>query len=415
MTTMTTLDLLAKVPSFRELDPDDLATIASATVERTTPVGETLIHQGGTGEGLYVVASGAIRLFKSLENGREVELRVVRPYDFFGEMSLIDGAAQPATAVTQEEAHLLVIRRTPDPDFYIRFLLKSKTLLRSLLRLLANDLRTSNEHRFGLVLQEEKIRAESELERLRSLSQMVAGVAHEINTPLGIIQNAATLVTETLGNGAIEQLARDDDARETLTDIADACKLIERNVTVAARLVTSFKSLSVRQISEASERVDLYKVVDETVGLYRFKARSSKLAFALDCALSPEDRIWNGFPGYLSQILLNFLTNIDRYAYPTGEGGRVEITVRQRSTAGRPFEVTVRDFGRGISEADLPRVFDPFFTTGRGKEGSGLGLAIVHNLVTTGLRGSVSVQSKVGEGAAFTLVFPRDIPEGMPS
>jgi signal transduction histidine kinase len=126
----------------------------------------------------------------------------------------------------------------------------------------------------------------------------------------------------------------------------------------------------------------------------------------------PAERAWLGYRGYLTQVLLNLLGNIERYAYPDGEGGRVEIEiVADKRRPDEFFLLTVRDFGQGIAADHLPKVFDPFFTTGRSKGGTGLGMAIVHNIVTTALKGSIGLESKLGSGTTVTLRAPRKVPD----
>lgn len=402
-------EVLKRVPLFHGLTPEQVSELSAIASTRSAKAGEVLFRQGEPGEALYIVMSGVVRLY-TLESEKELELGFAREGQYFGEMSLIDGAPRSAAACAVEDTELLLVGRGE----YLGLVGKSPGMLDDMLLRLTRHLRESNAHRFGLVQENEQIKAQSELERLRSLSQMVAGVAHEMNTPLGIIRNAASLVTEWLGGGAIASLARDEQAKETLSDVADACQLIQRNIDAAARLVTKFKSLSVRQVADRRERVDLLQVVEETVDLYRFKARAAKLVITTTCSIEPADRTWDGFPGHLSQVILNLLTNVDRYAYPDGSGGRVEIEVVASGPSGAgQFSIAVRDFGRGIPAGDLDKIWDPFFTTGRDKEGTGLGLAIVHNLVTSGLAGAIRVQSKLGEGSAFVLTFPQTIPEGV--
>ena len=111
-------------------------------------------------------------------------------------------------------------------------------------------------------------------------------------------------------------------------------------------------------------------------------------------------------------VLLNLLFNIERYAYPDGSGGVVEIELRaDRRREPASFVLVVRDFGRGIEPAHLEQIFTPFFTTGRGKGGSGLGLAIVKNIVTDVLRGAIAVESEPGSGTTFTVTFPQAVEE----
>jgi signal transduction histidine kinase len=273
--------------------------------------------------------------------------------------------------------------------------------------------------------------------QIRSLSSAVAGVAHEINTPLGVIENAASFVDEQLSEENLRELSLPPAAAEVLGDVAEACRLIQKNVAHAARLVQSFKKLSVGQLAEPRVQADLVRVIQEVLNVFKAKTisaippgpnyigpsgksgqhrlilASSRLDVRVSCALSAEDRLWDGFPGLFSRVLLNLLTNIDRYAYPGSAPGNVDIQLtKSRPARGEPrFEMTVRDYGAGIPTADLPHIFDPFFTTGRDKGGTGLGLAMVHNLVTQGFNGTVRAVSVEGDGTTFEVSFPTRAPD----
>ena len=257
---------------------------------------------------------------------------------------------------------------------------------------------------------ERLIRDESELARHRSVAQMVAGVAHEINTPLGIVKTAAGLITQELGSPALADLVTTDEARRTVEDLVDASRLIARNTDRAHQLVQDFKKVSVHQITDVRETVALPEVVAETVHLFSVSSRESRMDVEVIDRLPEGAGEWTGYPGSLSQVLLNLLQNAQRYAYPESEGGRVEVALDAEADEAR-YRLTVRDFGRGIPPDDLPRVFDPFFTTGRAKGGSGLGMTIVHTVVTAHLSGSVALESTVGEGTVVTLGLPRSVPE----
>jgi signal transduction histidine kinase len=262
-------------------------------------------------------------------------------------------------------------------------------------------------------------------------------VAHEINTPLGVIGNAASFVTEQLTGENFASLKLDAATAEVLSDVAEACRLIQKNVTHAAKLVQSFKKLSVGQLAEPRAQVDLGRLIQEVLNVFRAKSisalppasnyrglgsksgqhrlilASSRLDIRVRCNLSEQERIWDGFPGLFSRVLLNLLTNIDRYAYPEDVPGTVEIQLGRSSSAKGPggFELSVRDFGCGVPASDLPHIFDPFFTTGRDKGGTGLGLAMVHNLVTQGFSGTVRAISVEREGTTIELCFPTRAPD----
>jgi two-component system NtrC family sensor kinase len=244
-----------------------------------------------------------------------------------------------------------------------------------------------------------------ERERHRALAQLVAGVAHEINTPIGIANTAATLIARGLAAPPmVRAAAADPDVKVEMEDLAEAARLIEANVARAHRLIQSFKSLSVAEASEQTESLSLPEVVAEAVNLFSPNARQARLEVRVEDRLPVEARAWIGRRGHLIQVLLNLLSNVERYAYPGGAGGAVEVSLA--APDGERVVVAVRDWGKGIPPEDLPRVFDPFFTTGRGKGGSGLGMAIVRNLVTAGLGGTVEIESAVGLGTTVTIVLP---------
>ena len=131
-----------------------------------------------------------------------------------------------------------------------------------------------------------------------------------------------------------------------LTDLLDAATLIRSNVLRAARLISTFKTLSVRNVTDFKEEVDLGELTREAVGLYRLKARQSRLKLEVEDNLGPSGRAWEGYPGHFTQVILNLLTNIDRYAYPEGEGGTVRVAVGRNGQGGtKPhFAVVVEDF-----------------------------------------------------------------------
>jgi signal transduction histidine kinase len=259
---------------------------------------------------------------------------------------------------------------------------------------------------------ERLVRVESEVARHRSVAQMVAGVAHEINTPLGIVNTAASLVARALSSPALVALGETPDGQEALDDLTDASALIARNVTRAHKLVQDFKKVSVDQITDSKEQVDLADVVAEIAHLFRVTSRASRVDVVIANTLPDARGEWLGYPGSLTQVLQNLMSNVQRYAYAEGVGGTVEITLALEGTgASAMYRIAVRDFGRGIAPEHLPRVFEPFFTTGRGKGGSGLGMAIVYNLVTVHLQGSVAIASTVGEGTTVTVHVPVIAPE----
>jgi signal transduction histidine kinase len=404
---MTVESYLRKVPFLRDLTEEALRDLTRLGTTRTARADEILFREGDPGDTLYVVLSGAVAVQSVDEQGEAVELARLNTGAFFGELALIDAEPRSATGVVVEESELFMLGRTA----FLGLLDRAHPMLKDLLAGLSAKIRNSNVQYFEMRLQKERLRAQAEIERHRSISQMVAGVAHEINTPLGIVNNAASLITEMITPKTIPTLAKDARAEDILTDMLDAATLIQSNIVRAGRLVESFKNLSVRNLTGRKEAMDFGALTEEAVGLYRLKARQSRLRLEVVDELGETDRTWEGFPGHYTQVILNLMTNIDRYAYPNGRGGVVRVTVSQEADAGKAsrFGVVVEDFGRGIPKKDLPKVFDAFFTTERTIGGTGLGLAIVHNLVTSALQGTISIASEPDQGTRVVMRLPKTV------
>ncbi len=241
-------------------------------------------------------------------------------------------------------------------------------------------------------------------EKLASLGGMVAGIAHEINTPIGVA------VTATSAVRAWMQRLRKAQARGQLTvqeldkllgAVEDAAALALNNVTRAADLVGSFKEVAVDQTSEERRPVKLKHYVDEIFLSLAPTLRKAKHATRVD---GPDDLVVDTFPGAIAQILTNFVSNSILHGYPDGRHGNLAVTIR---SDGEVTLMTYADDGAGIAAAHLPKIFDPFFTTKRGAGGSGLGLHIVHNLVTQRLGGTIEVESVEGRGAEFRIRLPK--------
>jgi signal transduction histidine kinase len=235
--------------------------------------------------------------------------------------------------------------------------------------------------------QEQRLSSEAEAHRLRATSHLVIGVAHELNTPLEVISKAAELA------------ARDGD-----DDMREAAQLIRSNVARAGHLIRQFRGLSVGHAADVVQWVDVAAAVAEVVARYRTTVLHSKLEIhVVDQLVHAEgDASWYGYPVYFTQVLLNLLSNAEHHAYRDA-GGPVDIVLERRSDR---LHVTVADRGIGIPKGDLDNVVNPFFTTGRGRGRTGLGMAVVYSLVTSGMHGTLQIDSEVGVGTRVHLDLP---------
>lgn len=393
---------------FRALSDEQVADIVRIGRLKAFEAGCTVFQEGDAEDGLYVILSGELRILARDGEGNQLELATAGPGGFVGEMAILDGTPRSATVICAERSEFLVLEH----DAFISFLCQSASLLEWFLAAFADRIRRTNADFIRATLAKRQVQSEMEIERHRALSQMVAGVAHEINTPLGIANVAVSIIRGRLDEEAAALLQPGEAAKAFLDNLQEAAHLLESGLARTRRLVQSFKNLSVRQMTDSREDVDLAALLDEAIALFEPEARTAHLRVEATNGLPPEMRQWSGFPGHFVQIVLNLLQNAERHAYPEGGGGRIEVGLAPADAS--RFALTVRDFGRGIPPADLPKIFEPFFTTARAKGGAGLGLSIVQNLVTVALRGTIGVDSEPGVGTTVRIALPFCVPDPEP-
>lgn len=242
-------------------------------------------------------------------------------------------------------------------------------------------------------------------EKLASLGRIVAGVAHELNTPIG---NAVT-VTSTI-ELELTQLKADAELgslkRSALTSFldrtAEGLDLAMRNLKRAASLITDFKQVAVDQTSDQRRNFDLAEVTTEVVNMLQPTVRRSGCNIHLELLSDVE---CEGYPGRYGQVLTNLVMNALTHAFEPGLNGT--ITVRTELVDDAHVRLTVTDDGVGMTEEVRTRIFDPFFTTKMGRGGTGLGMHIVHSIITQVMGGTVTVRSEPGQGAQIQMVFRR--------
>jgi two-component system NtrC family sensor kinase len=248
--------------------------------------------------------------------------------------------------------------------------------------------------------------AQSELvrqEKLASLGRLVAGVAHEINTPLGICVTATSHLVEELKLTRAELAAGEmtEDSLQSFFDIIDqSLRILTTNTQRAAALVRSFKQVAVDQSSDAIRHFNLRTYLNEVLLSLQPKLKGRPVKVEVDC---PADLELDSFPGAVSQIVTNMVVNSLVHGFEHEQAG----AIRLHATSANGFvDFSYADDGAGMDAATLSKLFDPFFTTRRGTGGSGLGAHILYNLVTGPLGGTIRVQSAPGQGLQYFLRFP---------
>lgn len=254
-------------------------------------------------------------------------------------------------------------------------------------------------------------RAQSELvhaETMASLGAMVAGISHELNTPIGNALTVSTALQDQVREFS-SHVQRGDITRQALhnflADQSHGADLASQNMLRAAELVTSFKQVAVDQASERRRGFELADTLGDILNTLRPMLKHQPIELRTDFV---SNIAMDSFPGPLGQVISNLVQNALLHGLDQN-GGVIEIGTRALDA--ERIEITVSDNGRGIKAENLPRIFDPFFTTRLGQGGSGLGLSIVHRLVSTVLGGSISVHSVEGEGCRFRVEIPRIAPQ----
>jgi len=251
-------------------------------------------------------------------------------------------------------------------------------------------------------------RAQEEIiqtEKLASLGRVVAGVAHELNTPIGNALTVTSTIQAELAD-LLTELASGSMRRSSLSlfiERADeGLALSLNNLQRAAHLISDFKQVAVDQTSDQRRTFDLAEVTTEILNMLQPTLRKSgcEVKKTLCAGL-----VCDSFPGRYGQVLTNLVMNATIHAFEAGAGGRIAVSIG--AVDADTVELVVADDGVGMDEDVRMRIFDPFFTTKLGRGGSGLGMNIVHGIVTRILGGQITVQSAPGEGSRIRVLFPR--------
>ena len=252
-----------------------------------------------------------------------------------------------------------------------------------------------------------------ETEKLASLGRMVAGFAHEVNTPVGVAVGAVSQSRQLVGelHDLIDkEEVTEEELRERMGMLDEASQLALNNLRRAAEMVQSFKRTAVDQTSEIERDYDLAEVIEDVRKNLNNQFKHTPIKVEVKC---PAGIRLHGPVGALGQLITNLMTNSRMHAFADGtHPGHIRITA---SCAGEKVIIDYADDGAGMSEEPLQRAFEPFYTTRRGTGGSGLGLYLAYNLATRGLGGTIVCTSVPGKGARYLIEYPRHPATGKPA
>jgi len=246
-----------------------------------------------------------------------------------------------------------------------------------------------------------------EAKKLGSLGSLVAGVSHELNTPIGNAMIAASALNDRL-QALAKAAAGRSMSRSAMNEFIqvgqELSELVLHSTRRASELIASFKQVAIDGTSEARRSFDLGVALGDLVRAFGPMLKTQAWRIELDV---PAGLLCDSYPGPLEQVVTNLIQNAERHAFAGRDGGLLRISAEAQ---GERVCISVSDDGAGMSAETAARVFEPFFTTQLGKGGSGLGLSICRNIVTGLLGGSLTVSSQLGQGSRFRIEMPRRAP-----
>jgi signal transduction histidine kinase/EAL domain-containing protein (putative c-di-GMP-specific phosphodiesterase class I) len=240
-------------------------------------------------------------------------------------------------------------------------------------------------------------------EKMAALGQLVAGVAHEVNTPLGLSYTLITHLKEQrdkLEEKLISGILKKNDFQEFLKMAKDTLDVSDNNLQKAAKLIQSFKHVAVDQSYDEKRMMALMSICDEIIVSTQHILKKSQHQVINEI---PNNLVLESYPGAISQILSNLIMNANHHAFENRRGGIIVVSAKHQD---HRILLTVTDNGKGMSKEIVKKIFDPFFTTKRGSGGSGLGLHIVYNLVHHKLHGKIECISEPDRGTIFNIFIP---------
>ncbi|MDM7862097.1 HAMP domain-containing sensor histidine kinase [Alteromonas sp. ASW11-36] len=255
----------------------------------------------------------------------------------------------------------------------------------------------------------ELIRTQNQLvesEKMSQIGVLVAGVAHEVNTPIGvcvtatsILENSLTTLKDAYANNKLSRSVMSD-----FIDNATSCmEILSKNTERAAELIQSFKAVSVDQSSEQKRAINVHEYINLVLRSLQKELDRHSITVELE---GPPDCYIETYPGAFSQILGNLILNTIKHAYSDEHEGERVVSIEFHLTGNSELDLTYKDNGQGVPPESLPKLFDPFYTTSRQSGGSGLGLSIVYNLATQRLNGKINCYCEPDDGLTVFIEFP---------
>jgi signal transduction histidine kinase len=243
-----------------------------------------------------------------------------------------------------------------------------------------------------------------ETEKMASLGSLVAGVGHEVNTPLSIVQSAISIIEGDLKDVkkklTTSSLTKND-LESHIEKVDEAIKIAQSSTLRIINLMTSFKQIAVDQTTEDIATFNLYKYIDDVMATLLSLMTHNNVKFIINC---DKELMITSIPGVYAQIITNLVNNSVKHGFDEGQGGILQISVIVLPNS--DLQIVYQDDGKGMDKSVIDKIFEPFYTTARHSGGTGLGMSIVYNLVTQKLKGNIVVESQPNKGMKCIIEIP---------
>ncbi len=377
-------EFIRELAFFQHVDAEQLPAIEAAGTVREVSANTLLFSEGDAAQELFLIISGAVEIFKP-QAEMEQHLAIMRAGECFGEIALVEGGARTASVKTLEDSQFFVLSQ----DAFFPLLTRSPRLLSQVIGSVSQKMRQANQERYEQELKARTRELEQERQRQLMLQQLVTGIAHEFNTPLGILKTTSSL------------LAEENDPELH----SEACELITSHVERMGFLVETMKAISPRELYIQPTLVSWQEYLPNFELHYQQSSyRNLALDMQIDEALAGDFLL---YPDALDEVLMHVLLNIEMHAYPEADG---DVILRLQAAPYDPqmLQLCVIDQGAGIPEPLRERVQTPFFTTQRMTGAVGLGLTIAENIMHTLFGGSLKLVHPESGGLCVVLSFSKE-------
>lgn len=398
MTDISVQTALQSVPFFQQLSPEQLQALSDAGQFLKIEGSSVIFREGDPADQFYLILEGAVRIEGRAWDGSDIELSTLGKGEFFGELALVDGDRRSATVTAIQACTLFSLSRSA----FLQYISTSPALLSAVIVGISRKVRQANARQLQKIQEKHQLALQLERHYHETLVHLVAGLSEAMHKPMRVMHSMAQMLQHHLLQEILDTPVSQG---QTLREMLDATHLMQSQLARLEELLKAFQWLDLDTSQILPTCNDLGVLLEEMLGLFRLEY--PELDYTLEIAPTAAHKSWQGKPRFLQEILQRVLENCLEHAYEGRQGPiylRLKDTLLDKQAA---FELLVEDEGRGMSELELQKACQPFFSTAREQGHLGLGLTVADTLTHLALQGILRIESVPEQGTQVRLIFPR--------